>query len=110
MLDHAVGAHGAHAYLCLVTSLRLPTYPLTHAAPRLTCHLSSLLPSFPPQDKSTSMSPDRSTLSNLSAYLTLAHAKEKHGFDPAKFGEHRVFDACAWVAVWTEPWWAGLSG
>ncbi|KAG2489366.1 hypothetical protein HYH03_012196 [Edaphochlamys debaryana] len=31
-------------------------------------------------------SPKRSTLQNLSAYLTLAYAEEKMGFDPAKFG------------------------
>ncbi|GIL73826.1 hypothetical protein Vretimale_5316 [Volvox reticuliferus] len=30
--------------------------------------------------------PQRSTLQNLSAYLTLAHAKERLGFDPARYG------------------------
>ncbi|GFR52591.1 hypothetical protein Agub_g15185 [Astrephomene gubernaculifera] len=33
-----------------------------------------------------STSPRRSTLQNLSAYLTLAHAKERFGFDPARYG------------------------
>ncbi|EFJ42290.1 hypothetical protein VOLCADRAFT_107336 [Volvox carteri f. nagariensis] len=31
-------------------------------------------------------SPQRSTLQNLSAYLTLAHAKQRLGFDPARYG------------------------
>ncbi|GLC46155.1 hypothetical protein PLESTB_001195900 [Pleodorina starrii] len=31
-------------------------------------------------------SPQRSTLQNLSAYLTLAHAKERLGFEPARYG------------------------
>lgn len=79
---------GVHGYILpRINALALPQLP---ANPQRSTRQLTHLPHTPPpipQDKSTSIS-DRSTLSNLSAYLTLAHAKEKHGFVPAKFGKH----------------------